>query len=145
MYRRRLRQRFAGSFSVGKAFGGDNAVDRPSGYNTAPVWEASTDCAWTYAVCVCGEVHGPKHCIQRGEYRIKGTGEETNGNMKKNSIIRGVLAAAILGVALAAPLLAGDGVSAAEGGGFYGTAWALLPPVIAIGLALITKEVYSSL
>jgi len=28
---------------------------------------------------------------------------------------------------------------------FYSTIWALLPPVIAIGLALITKEVYSSL
>ena len=28
---------------------------------------------------------------------------------------------------------------------FHATAWALLPPVIAIGLALITKEVYSSL
>ena len=28
---------------------------------------------------------------------------------------------------------------------FYATPWALLPPVIAIGLALITKEVYSSL
>ena len=28
---------------------------------------------------------------------------------------------------------------------FYGTAWALLPPIIAIILALITKEVYSSL
>ena len=27
----------------------------------------------------------------------------------------------------------------------YATAWALLPPIIAIGLALITKEVYSSL
>ena len=27
----------------------------------------------------------------------------------------------------------------------YGTIWALLPPVIAIVLALITKEVYSSL
>ena len=27
----------------------------------------------------------------------------------------------------------------------YDTAWALLPPVVAIGLALITKEVYSSL
>ena len=30
-------------------------------------------------------------------------------------------------------------------GAVRGTAWALLPPVIAIGLALITKEVYSSL
>lgn len=28
---------------------------------------------------------------------------------------------------------------------FYMTAWSLLPPIIAIGLALITKEVYSSL
>ena len=27
----------------------------------------------------------------------------------------------------------------------YGTIWALLPPIIAIALALITKEVYSSL
>ena len=30
-------------------------------------------------------------------------------------------------------------------GQVIGSAWALLPPVIAIGLALITKEVYSSL
>ena len=30
-------------------------------------------------------------------------------------------------------------------GAVRGTLWALLPPVIAIGLALITKEVYSSL
>ena len=29
--------------------------------------------------------------------------------------------------------------------GFYNTAWALLPPIIAIALALATKEVYSSL
>lgn len=28
---------------------------------------------------------------------------------------------------------------------FYATIWALLPPVVAIALALITKEVYSSL
>ena len=27
----------------------------------------------------------------------------------------------------------------------FGTFWALVPPIIAIGLALITKEVYSSL
>ena len=27
----------------------------------------------------------------------------------------------------------------------YGTFWALLPPIIAIALALLTKEVYSSL
>ena len=28
---------------------------------------------------------------------------------------------------------------------FYNTFWALVPPVVAIGLALITKEAYSSL
>ena len=36
--------------------------------------------------------------------------------------------------------------AAEEGESFaYHTLWAALPPVIAIGLALITKEVYSSL
>ena len=43
----------------------------------------------------------------------------------------------------AVPVFAADG--AAESAGFAGTFWALVPPVIAIGLALITKEVYSSL
>ena len=28
---------------------------------------------------------------------------------------------------------------------FYATFWALVPPIVAIALALITKEVYSSL
>ena len=32
-----------------------------------------------------------------------------------------------------------------DGSVFIGTAWALLPPLLAIVLALITKEVYSSL
>ena len=41
------------------------------------------------------------------------------------------------------PVFAADG--AAESTGFAGTFWALVPPIIAIGLALITKEVYSSL
>ena len=36
----------------------------------------------------------------------------------------------------------GDGTAASN---FYGTIWSLLPPVVAIVLALITKEVYSSL
>lgn len=65
--------------------------------------------------------------------------------MKKANLIKGVLLAVILVAVFVGPLLAGNGESAAEGGGFYGTAWALLPPVIAIALALITKEVYSSL
>ncbi len=65
--------------------------------------------------------------------------------MKKANLIKGVLLAVILVAVFLCPLLAGNGGSAAEGGGFYGTAWALLPPVVAIALALITKEVYSSL
>lgn len=65
--------------------------------------------------------------------------------MKRKNIVMGVLLAVILAAAFLIPLSVSDGVGAAEGGGFYGTAWALLPPVIAIGLALITKEVYSSL
>ena len=41
------------------------------------------------------------------------------------------------------PAFAADGEESS--GGFAGTFWALIPPVIAIALALITKEVYSSL
>ena len=33
----------------------------------------------------------------------------------------------------------------AAGPGMYGTFWALVPPIVAIVLALITKEAYSSL
>ena len=55
-----------------------------------------------------------------------------------------LIAILVVCLAFALPVLA----DAEEGGGaagFYGTAWYLLPPVIAIVLALITKEVYSSL
>ena len=45
-------------------------------------------------------------------------------------------------VMLAVSVFADDGEAAAA---FYSTGWSLLPPVIAIVLALITKEVYSSL
>ena len=65
--------------------------------------------------------------------------------MKKSTLIKGVALAVILLAVFLIPLFVSNGESAAEGGGFYGTAWALLPPVIAIALALITKEVYSSL
>ncbi len=36
-------------------------------------------------------------------------------------------------------------VNAAGVGNFAGTFWALVPPLVAIALALITKEAYSSL
>ena len=47
---------------------------------------------------------------------------------------------------LASPLtaLAAEEETAASAK-FYGTFWALIPPIVAIALALITKEVYSSL
>ena len=53
-----------------------------------------------------------------------------------------VVMAAIMGI-MSCPLMAfaADGDKPA----LYGTIWGLLPPVVAIALALITKEVYSSL
>ena len=39
----------------------------------------------------------------------------------------------------------GDAGAAEEGSRFFGTIWSLVPPLVAIILALITKEVYSSL
>ena len=54
-----------------------------------------------------------------------------------------------LGMLLAAAALTvcafAEGDAAAYVSPFYCTAWSLLPPVVAIGLALLTKEVYSSL
>ncbi len=59
-----------------------------------------------------------------------------------------LLAAAFLLLVLAAgwafPVLAAEG-EAEYVPSMYATFWALVPPVVAIGLALITKEVYSSL
>ena len=61
--------------------------------------------------------------------------------MKRNKIMKVLL----LGLSIA--MLLSVGCFAAEvGESFaYNTIWAALPPIIAIGLALITKEVYSSL
>ena len=57
-------------------------------------------------------------------------------NVKVKNILTIVAIAAVLGLAI------GVAVSGVE---VNGTFWALVPPIIAIGLALITKEVYSSL
>lgn len=52
----------------------------------------------------------------------------------------------VLMLVMAMGMLVGAEEEAAEYvPGMYATAWALLPPIVAIGLALITKEVYSSL
>ena len=55
-----------------------------------------------------------------------------------------LIAILIVCIAFALPVLA-DAEEGGSAAGFYGTAWSLLPPIIAIVLALITKEVYSSL
>ena len=53
-----------------------------------------------------------------------------------------LVAVLVICAALAIPAFADDGEAAT---GMYGTFWALVPPIVAIGLALITKEAYSSL
>ena len=58
---------------------------------------------------------------------------------KKSTKITYGVALAVIVVALAIGKIANDG------SGFIATAWALFPPVVAIALALISKEVYSSL
>lgn len=63
--------------------------------------------------------------------------------MKKHSVLRAALLAALAAALLGVQVLAAGEEAAA--GSLYGTVWALLPPVIAITLALITKEAYSSL
>ncbi len=63
--------------------------------------------------------------------------------MKKKTIVGIVLG--VLAVAIVAALSVFVNNGAAEGSRYAATFMALLPPVIAIGLALITKEVYSSL
>ena len=49
---------------------------------------------------------------------------------------------ALASVMMTVAFAEGDGEAVSQ---FYGTIWSLLPPVVAIVLALITKEVYSSL
>ena len=63
-------------------------------------------------------------------------------NVKKLSVVLSLIMLTIL----ASPLtvLAAEEEAAASTK-FYGTFWALIPPIVAIALALITKEVYSSL
>ena len=66
--------------------------------------------------------------------------------MRKNAKWKMVLPAALILVLMFAFAAFGAEEAAAEYvPAAYGTMWALLPPVVAIGLALITKEVYSSL
>ena len=62
---------------------------------------------------------------------------------KKRKIVGGLLAALVLMAMFAVTVFAAEGEAPKPQ--MYATFWSLVPPVIAIGLALITKEVYSSL
>ncbi|MBR6740921.1 MAG: Na+/H+ antiporter NhaC family protein, partial [Clostridia bacterium] len=65
--------------------------------------------------------------------------------MKKRNFLT-VLALIIMSLALLTVAVGAEGSDAAEQGSkMYATFWALVPPIIAIALALITKEVYMSL
>ncbi len=66
--------------------------------------------------------------------------------MKSNIKKLSVCLSALMLLILASPLsVFATEEGAAASSRFYGTFWALVPPVVAIALALITKEVYSSL
>ncbi|MDD7772757.1 MAG: Na+/H+ antiporter NhaC family protein [Firmicutes bacterium] len=62
--------------------------------------------------------------------------------MQRNRILKMVLTVVVLAAIVVCAVCMADGT---ETGGFRESLWALVPAILAIGLALITKEVYSSL
>ena len=60
----------------------------------------------------------------------------------KKNLWRSLMVAAMLAMMTVPAFAAGE---AAEGPSMYGTFWALIPPIVAIVLALITKQAYASL
>ncbi len=65
-------------------------------------------------------------------------------HMNKRKLTASVFLLLMMVTAFALPVLAAEDAAAATPP-MYATFWALVPPIIAIALALITKEVYSSL
>ena len=64
---------------------------------------------------------------------------------RTKKILKILLLVVLLGAILTSFAFAAGEDEAAHVSRMYGTAWSLLPPIVAIVLALITKEVYSSL
>ena len=64
--------------------------------------------------------------------------------LRKKQLLTAAVAVLAFAFLFAVPAFAED-AAAQDVPGLYATFWSLLPPVVAIGLALITKEVYSSL
>ena len=88
------------------------------------------------------------HICDKCRYEVNFTKAyiKEGGNMMKSNIKRLSLCLSMLMLMiLASPLtvLAAEEEAAASTK-FYGTFWSLVPPIVAIALALITKEVYSS-
>ena len=63
--------------------------------------------------------------------------------MRRKSFIFGIIMALVMSLAL--PVLAAEAAPEPPKPALFATGWALVPPVVAIVLALVTKEVYSSL
>ncbi len=64
---------------------------------------------------------------------------------KKSKLFRVLLAVSVIATLMPIAAMASEADGAASQPTMYATFWALIPPVVAIVLALITKEVYSSL
>lgn len=64
--------------------------------------------------------------------------------ISKKSVLKAVSAIAVLVMMFSMTVFAAEGEAATQPA-LYGTFWSLVPPLVAIVLALITKEVYSSL
>ena len=97
-------------------------------------------CAITsYKLSLCGELSNLQYAILRGFlprifFAVKRKDIKMSTTKK---ITLAIAAVVIIGLLVVAGLTAGDNIA--------GTFWSLFPPIVAIGLALITKEVYSSL
>ena len=63
----------------------------------------------------------------------------------KRKFVASVLVMVVLVMGLSMVVLASADEAEAANPAMYATFWALVPPIVAIALALITKEVYSSL
>ncbi len=65
--------------------------------------------------------------------------------MKRKSLVALIAAVVIIAVLIVGAITTAGASTEESVSNMYGTFWALVPPIIAIALALITKEVYSSL
>ena len=69
---------------------------------------------------------------------------KTKSNIKK-AWLGTLFVVVLVAAAMSVTVFAGDAEAAEHTSNMYATAWSLVPPLVAIILALITKEVYSSL